>query len=87
MIIVLKPRTTEENLNRVIKMVETKGLEAHVVRGEEMTIIGCIGDTTQVDPKLFEVDSASTRSCTFKNHINLPTAPFIQRILSLMSRE
>ena len=35
MIIVLKPRTTEENLNRVIKMVETKGLEAHVVRGEE----------------------------------------------------
>ena len=28
MIIVLKPRTTEENLNRVIKMVETKGLEA-----------------------------------------------------------
>ena len=43
MIIVLKPRTTEENLNRVIKMVETKGLEAHVVRGEEMTIIGCIG--------------------------------------------
>ena len=46
MIIVLKPRTTEENLNRVIKMVEAKGLEAHVVRGEEMTIIGCIGDTT-----------------------------------------
>ena len=58
MIIVLKPRTTEENLNRVIKMVETKGLEAHVVRGEEMTIIGCIGDTVRFDPRLFEVDQS-----------------------------
>lgn len=58
MIIVLKPRTTEENLNRVIKMVETKGLEAHVVRGEEMTILGCIGDTVRIDPRLFEVDQS-----------------------------
>ena len=58
MIIVLKPRTTEENLNRVIKMVEAKGLEAHVVRGEEMTIIGCIGDTVRIDPRLFEVDKS-----------------------------
>ena len=58
MIIVLKPRTTEENLNRVIKMVETKGLEAQVVRGEEMTIIGCIGDTVRIDPRLFEVDQS-----------------------------
>lgn len=56
MIIVLKPRTAEEDLNRVVKMVEGKGLEAHVVRGEEMTIIGCIGDTVRIDPRLFEVD-------------------------------
>ena len=35
MIIVLKPRTTEENLNRVIKMVEAKGLEAHVYAGRK----------------------------------------------------
>lgn len=39
-------------------MVETKGLEAHVVRGEEMTIIGCIGDTVRIDPRLFEVDQS-----------------------------
>lgn len=53
MIIVLKPRTTEENLNRVIKMVEAKGLEAHVVRGEEMTIIGCIGVPSELIRSLF----------------------------------
>ena len=56
MIIVLKPRTTEENIARVEQLIKSKGLETHIVCGSEMTIIGCIGDTTAVDPKLFEVD-------------------------------
>ncbi len=58
MIIVLKPRTTEENIARVEHLIKSKGLDTHIVRGSEMTIIGCIGDTTAVDPKLFEVDSS-----------------------------
>lgn len=56
MIIVLKPRATKADVNRVEKMVLDKGLNSHIVIGEEMTIIGCIGDTTRVDPKLFEVE-------------------------------
>ena len=36
MIIVLKPRTTEENLNRVIKMVETKGLVGAIEAADAM---------------------------------------------------
>ena len=39
MIIVLKPRTTEENILRVENMVRARGLETHTVRGEELTII------------------------------------------------
>lgn len=58
MIIVLKPRTTAENVSRVVHLIESKGLDTHIVRGSEMTIIGCIGDTTAIDPKLFEVDSS-----------------------------
>ena len=58
MIIVLKPHTTEENINRVENLVKNRGLDTHVVRGTEMTIIGCIGDTTLIDPRLFEVDSS-----------------------------
>lgn len=57
MIIVLKPRTTEENIIRVENMIKRHGLDPHTVRGAEMTIIGCIGDTTSVDSKLFEVDT------------------------------
>ena len=56
MIIVLKPQTTEENIVRVENLVKKKGLDIHTVRGAGVTIIGCIGDTTAVDPKLFEVD-------------------------------
>ena len=58
MIIVLKPHTTEENVTRVENLVKNRGLDTHVVRGTEMTIIGCIGDTTLIDPRLFEVDSS-----------------------------
>lgn len=58
MIIVLKPRTTEENVRRVEKLVRSKGLEVHTVVGEDLTIIGCIGDTVTVDSRLFEVDKS-----------------------------
>ena len=58
MIIVLKPRTTEENVRRVEDMVRAKGLEVHTVVGEDLTIIGCIGDTVKVDARLFEVDKS-----------------------------
>ena len=58
MIIVLKLRTTEENILRVENMVRARGLETHTFRGEELTIIGCIGDTVRVDPRLFEVDKS-----------------------------
>ncbi|MCB7303717.1 3-deoxy-7-phosphoheptulonate synthase [Bariatricus massiliensis] len=58
MIIVLKPRTTEENVKRVEDMVRAKGLSVHTVYGEDLTIIGCIGDTMRVDSRVFEVDKS-----------------------------
>ena len=61
MIIVLKPRTTQEDIHRVEGMVKARGLDTHIIEGADMTIIGCIGDTTRIDPKLFEVDAAVTK--------------------------
>ena len=58
MIIVLKTRSTHGDLVRVEQMIKRRGLDTHIVEGSEMTIIGCIGDTTRIDSKLFEVDSA-----------------------------
>ena len=56
MIIVLKPRSTHEDLIRVEQQVKRRGLDTHIVEGSGMTIIGCIGDTTRIDSKLFEVN-------------------------------
>ncbi len=61
MIIVLKPRTTKQEITRVENMVKSRGLDTHIIEGSEMTIIGCIGDTTRIDMKLFEVDPAVTK--------------------------
>lgn len=58
MIIVLKPNTRQEDVSRVEHLVKRRGLDTHIVVGQEMTIIGCIGDTTKIDAKLFEVDSS-----------------------------
>ena len=56
MIIVLKPRTKQQELDHVVNLIKSKGLDTHIVEGAEMTIIGCIGDTTRIDSKLFEVN-------------------------------
>lgn len=56
MIIVLKPNTSLKDIHYVEQMVKARGLETHTVYGQEMTIIGCIGDTSHVDPKFFEVN-------------------------------
>lgn len=61
MIIVLKPRTTKQDIVRVEDMVKARGLDTHIIEGSEMTIIGCIGDTTRIDMKLFEVDPYVTK--------------------------
>ena len=57
MIIVLKPHTSEENIHRVENLVKKHGLDTHLVQGPGMTIIGCIGDTTVIDPRQFEIDT------------------------------
>lgn len=56
MIIVLKPRTSQEQIKKMEDQIIRRGLTPHTVIGEEMTIIGCIGDTTKIDSKLFEVN-------------------------------
>jgi 3-deoxy-7-phosphoheptulonate synthase len=48
MMIVMKPTATEEDLQAVIRRVEEIGARAHVSRGEEVNVIGAIGDREHV---------------------------------------
>lgn len=56
MIIVLKPNSSNEAVGRVVQLVKARGLDTHIVEGAGQTIIGCIGDTSKIDSKLFEVN-------------------------------
>ena len=44
MIIVMKPTATQENINNVVRKIENAGLRTHLSTGEEVTIVGVIGD-------------------------------------------
>ncbi len=44
MIVVMKPGSTQENLAAVVNKIEAAGLRTHLSKGEEVTIVGVIGD-------------------------------------------
>jgi 3-deoxy-7-phosphoheptulonate synthase len=44
MIIITRPHITDAELDQIREHIETLGLRTHLSRGEERTIIGCIGD-------------------------------------------
>ena len=52
MITVLKNGATVEQKNKLIKWFEQQGLKVHVSEGEYQTILGLVGDTTQIDDEL-----------------------------------
>jgi 3-deoxy-7-phosphoheptulonate synthase len=48
MMIVMKPNATEEEIEHVLARVRSVGARAHVSKGEEVTVIGAIGDREHV---------------------------------------
>ena len=47
-IIVLKPDVSDEQIEKIVKKLELKGLKPHISKGTERTIIGVIGDTSKI---------------------------------------
>ena len=43
MLIVMQPRTSEDNIQKVIAFIKEKGFDAHVSNGEDHTVIGAVG--------------------------------------------
>lgn len=54
MIAVVKQAATKEQLGSFIAWIENRGFKTHVSQGDNETIVGIIGDTTQIDPFLLE---------------------------------
>jgi 3-deoxy-7-phosphoheptulonate synthase len=47
MIVVMKAGATNEEIDAVVGRVEELGYRAHLIRGVERTVIGCVGDERQ----------------------------------------
>ena len=54
MIAVVKDQATDEQIESFVEWIHGKGLKTDISRGDHETIIGLVGDTTQIDPFLIE---------------------------------
>ncbi len=43
MLIVMQPNTTEQNIEKVVNFIKSKGFEAHISKGSDHTVIGAVG--------------------------------------------
>lgn len=48
MIIVMKPKASPQSIGAVTKYIEENGLKAHLSHGEEVTVIGVVGDKSRL---------------------------------------
>ena len=55
MIIVMKPKAKEESIIRIKNIIESKGCDAHISAGKEVTIIGVVGDKTKLLDQNLEI--------------------------------
>ena len=49
MVVIMHPDAGDDDVRRVVEKIESNGMEAHVSRGKETTIIGIIGDEREMD--------------------------------------
>jgi 3-deoxy-7-phosphoheptulonate synthase len=54
MIIVMQPEAGEAEIAGVAAKIHAHGLDVHVSRGSERTLIGAIGDERKLDPEMFD---------------------------------
>ena len=70
MIAILKPGTTPAQTDHLVSWLKTMNLDVHISHGEEVTILGLVGDTTRVDIDLLKslemVDAVKRVSEPFK---------------------
>lgn len=58
MVVVMKTKTNDEIIEKMVKKIEKMGLRVQITKGEHQTILGLIGDTKSIDESmLFDEDN------------------------------
>jgi len=55
MIIVMKPHAKKESIEKIVKLIESRGCDAHISKGKEVTIIGVVGDKSRLQDQNLEI--------------------------------
>ena len=55
MIIIMKPNASKEAVSKVASLVESRGLQVHLSKGDEVTIVGVVGDKSKLHGSNIEI--------------------------------
>ena len=50
MVVIMKPKTAEEDIEKMISYVKDMGLDVMVNKGVDCTVLWLLGDTSRIDP-------------------------------------
>ena len=56
MVIILKPRTKQEEIDRLTNELEGEGVKVNPVIGTDLIILGLVGDTSKIDALKIEAN-------------------------------
>lgn len=52
MVVILKQKAKQEEIERLTKQLEAKGVSVSLVVGSDVNILGLVGDTSAIDPSV-----------------------------------
>lgn len=55
MIIIMKPNASSEAVKQVTNLIESRGLQVHLSKGDEVTIVGVVGNKTRLQGSNIEI--------------------------------
>ena len=56
MVVILKPKTSKEEIRKLTEDLESRGVTVNPVIGTELIILGLVGDTSKIDPCYIEAN-------------------------------
>ncbi len=76
MIIVMKPNAPTDQIQQVTQIIEQCGLTVHLSQGEEVTIIGVVGDKAQLDTCAIQLNPSVERMVPITESYKLSNRKF-----------
>ena len=56
MIVVLQPKSDTLEVAKLVALIESKSLKIQPIEGTDLTVLGIVGDTSSLDPKILEAN-------------------------------